>query len=148
MRFFVAVEWRGVGAGKDDETEGLGRLGGNPGTRSGDKEPHGASRPDKIGPDRDTAGESFPVAIAEGNVSPFCEPSEDLSGTQRQRSGRQFWRGSASSIKSRRSLTEEWRADALCLEFTEDKEHQPGTTRPKGRRRQLSRTALYAEYGW
>ncbi len=80
VRFFVVVEGQGVEAGKDDETEGLGRLGVNPGTRNGDKEPRGASRPDINGPDRDTAGESFPVAIAEGNVSPFCEPSEDVCG--------------------------------------------------------------------
>lgn len=46
VRFFVVVERHGVGAGKDDETKGLGGLGVKPGTRSGDKEPHGASRPD------------------------------------------------------------------------------------------------------
>ena len=36
--FFDEVEGCGVGAGKDDETEGLGRLGGNPVTRNGIKE--------------------------------------------------------------------------------------------------------------
>lgn len=53
------MEGHGVGAGKDDETKGLGRLGGNPGTWNGDKEPRGAYRPDIKGPDRDTAGESL-----------------------------------------------------------------------------------------
>ena len=51
----------------------------------------------------------------------------------------------ASSYKTRRSLTLEWRADALCLEFTEDKEQQSGTTLHEVRRRQLARTALYAD---
>ena len=36
--FFDEVEGCGVGAGKDDETGGLGRLGGNPVTRNEVKE--------------------------------------------------------------------------------------------------------------
>ena len=45
-RFFDVVEAEQIGAGNDDETEGLGRLGGNLRSRNGVKEPNGASRPD------------------------------------------------------------------------------------------------------
>lgn len=45
-RFFDVVEAKQIGAGKDDETEGLGRLGGKMRSRNGIKEPPGASRPD------------------------------------------------------------------------------------------------------
>lgn len=40
------MEAEQIGAGNDDETEGLGRLGGNLRSRNGVKEPNGASRPD------------------------------------------------------------------------------------------------------
>ena len=42
MRLFVVVEDGEIGAGKDDETAGLGRLGGNLHGRNGDKEPPSA----------------------------------------------------------------------------------------------------------
>ena len=56
-----------IGAGKDDETAGLGRLGGNLHGRNEDKEPPEASRPDT------TYREAIPLSVCP-TVGRSCRP--------------------------------------------------------------------------
>ena len=69
-----------IGAGKDDETAGLGRLGGNLHGRNGDKEPPGASRPDTI------HREAIPLSVcptAGRNSRPMLTTAKPYRGAER-----------------------------------------------------------------